>query len=128
MSCEGHGLLISDFFFQTLFPTPVSIGVCLTIGYVRLYHFQFFQRGECLGIVAIYACADTCALGCTHRTIRIVKLNGSTRHTRQGLTEDGAEEHIGMSGMNFLHRDAHLFHHLNTILEGENNALLSCTD
>ena len=75
-------------------------------------------------MVAIDTCTDTRPLSSTNGTICIVELDGGARHARQRVAENGAEEHVGSSGVYLLHGDAHLLHDVDAILEGKDDALL----
>ena len=88
---------------QALLPSGVSVGVGLVVGSVRLYHLQLFECGEGLVIVAVDACTHACPLGGAHRAVGVVKLDSGARHSGQGLAEDRAEEHVGVSGVNLRH-------------------------
>ena len=87
-------------------------------------HGEFFQRGEGLVVVAVDAGAHAGSLRRTHGTVRIVQLDGGAGHAREGVAENGGEEHVGLAGVDHLHGDAHLFHDLDAVLEGEHDALL----
>ena len=79
-------------------------------------------------MIFINACTDTRALRCSYRTVRIIKFDSSSGHSCQCITEDGAKEHICMSGMNLFDRNSHLFHDVDTVFKRKYNSFLCSTN
>ena len=71
---------------------------------------------------------NTSTLSSTCTTICLIKFDGSTTHTRQGISEQRTEEHISLTCMNILDIHTHLLHDFHSIAETEDDTLLCCTN
>ena len=113
---------------QGFLPALVGLLVSLTVLCIRLNDLELVERSESLIAVLVDTGTDARTLGCTHGAIGIVEFDGGTADAGQRVAEQRRKEHIGLAGMNLLDVHTHLFHNLHTVAEGEDDALLSCTD
>ena len=70
---------------------------------------------------------DTSTLGSTGTTICLIEFDGGSTYASQCISEQWAEEHVSLTGVDFLDVHTHLLHDFHTIAETEYDTLLSCT-
>ena len=97
------------------------------MGSIRLYHLQLVERSKGLLATLIDASTDAGTLGSTHRAVGIVELDSGPADTSKRVTEQRAEEHVGLAGMNLADLHTHLLHDLHAVAEGEYDTLLGST-
>ena len=85
---------------EIFLPAGVSFEIFVAVSDVGFDDLDFLKRSECLGVVAVDTGSNAGTLCGAYRSVGIVELDSGARYSGQCLAEDGAEEHIGVSGVN----------------------------
>jgi len=107
--------------------TPPCVGITVDRGVVglRLYGRHRLQRFKCFFRAGKQIDAEPCAPRSALRSLGANKLHGRVGHRREGLPEEGAQEHISVSGTHRVNRKSHVPHDVEPVAKSKDDSLLS---